>query len=119
MTKKSNNQSKKLVKKEERQAEVKRVREGLTNINKNSLMFFEPEPKIEELIDLEEKKRLTAKEKEKRDELVLELAMAYGLKNGIWAVSLGYKKNQSFLDTARRDFVKEYYCKTSIELMLT
>jgi len=116
ISQKQNN--KELVKKEDKKSKIERVREGLADTDNNSVRFFDLEPKIEEFIDLEEKKGLATKEKERKQELVSELAIAYGLKNGFWVASLSYRRNQSFLDIARRDFIKEYDCKTSIELML-
>jgi len=73
---------------------------------------------IEEYIELTEKKKLTQKEEKRRDELSLEIAKANGLKNGLWAANLSYGKYHKFLATTRSNLVKEYDCKSSLELML-
>jgi len=110
----SKNQSKKLVKKEERQAAI----EMLRNVFAESIDFSDSDFNIEELIDLRDKKKLTAKEEERKDEIQLEISKAYGLKNGLWAANLSYGKYHKFLSTTRSSLVKEYDCKTPIELML-
>jgi hypothetical protein len=71
-----------------------------------------------EFLDLHEKKTLTPNEKKRKDELETELSMANGLKNGLWINNLNYKRHYKFLATTRSNFVKEYECKTPIELML-
>ena len=114
MFKKPNNQNKELVKKEERQAKIKRLRGVFTE----SLDFSETDSTIEELVDLMDKKKLTAKEEEKKDKLQLEIAKSFGLKNGLWAANVSYDRYHKFLATTRGMLVKEYNCKTSIELML-
>jgi len=51
-------------------------------------------------------------------EHVVEIALAMGLENSIFAANLSHKKYSKFLGTTRRRIVKEYDCKSSIELML-
>jgi len=114
MTKKLNNQSKELIKKEERQAAIERLRK----IFAEDMDFFNPDSEIGELIDLLNKKKLTAEDEKERDKLQLEIAKAFGLKNGLWAINISYNKYYKFLATARGMLVKEYDCKTPIELML-
>jgi len=119
MSKTPRKQNKELVKKKDKKAEIEKVRKGLADTTNNRINFFDADPKIEEFNDLENKKELTTKEKKRRKELLTELATAYGLKNGIWVANVSHTKNSAFLDTTRRDFIKEYDCKTSLELMLT
>ena len=114
MTKKIKNKTKELTKKEERQAEIERWRK----IYSESIDFSITDSKIGELVDLLDKKKLTAKEEDKKARLQLEMAKAYGLKNGIWAINVGYERYHGFLATTRSMLIKEYDCKTSIELML-
>ncbi len=97
MTKKTKNKSKKLMKKEERQAEIERLRKTYAETIDFSITDF----KVGELVDLLDKKKLTAKEEEKKARLQLEMAKAYGLKNGIWAINLGYERYHDFLATTR------------------
>ena len=42
----------------------------------------------------------------------------YGLENGIWAANLSHNENYLPLGETRRKIVKDYDCKTSLELML-
>lgn len=108
------NQSKELVKKEERQAEIERLRKIFTE----SSDFSNSNSQIGELVDLLDKKKLTAKEEKRNDELQLEISKVFGLKNGLWAANLSYGKYNKFLATTRSMLVKEYDCKTPVELML-
>ena len=115
MNKKSNNQNKELVKKEERQAEIKRLR---SVFEEHIFSDYDFDSKIGELIDLRDKKKPTAEEEKRKDELTIELAKTNGLKNGLWATNLSYKKYHKFLSTTRSILVKEYNCKKPIEFML-
>lgn len=119
MSKTPKKQNKELAKKEDKKAEIEKVRKGLTDVRNNSINFFDANSKIEEFNDLQNKKELTAKEKKRKDKLGLELATVYGLRNGIWVGHLSHISNSGFLSTTRNDFIKEYDCKTSLELMLT
>jgi len=110
----SKNQNKELVKKEERQAEIERLRK----IFAGDIDFSDSNSQIGELVDLLNKKKLTAEDEKERDKLQLEIAKAFGLKNGLWAINISYNKYYKFLATARGMLVKEYDCKTPIELML-
>ncbi len=114
MTKKTKNQSKELTKKEERQAEIERLRKALTEDGVFSIAYS----KMGELADLLDKKKLTAKEEEKKTMLQLDITKAFGLKNGLWATNVGYGRYHEFLATTRSMLIKEYGCKTPIELML-
>ncbi len=82
------------------------------------LDFSEIDSMIEELVGLMDKKELNTKEEEKRDNLQLEVAKSFGLENGLWIANITYKKYNKFLTTTRNMLVKDYDCKTAIELML-
>ena len=82
-----------------------------------SFTFFDSEI-MKEYADLREKGELTPKEEKKKTDLALEIAMIHGLKNGVWAGNLSYQKYFKSLTTMRSSLVKEYDCKTPIELML-
>jgi len=112
MDKVSKNQNKELVKKDDK----KDIIEKVFNIFTESMGASHDG--IEEYIDLTKKKKLTQKEEKRRDELKLEIAKANGLQNGIWAANLSYEKYFNFLATTRSNLVKEYDCKTPLELML-
>ena len=112
MTKESNNQNKEMVKNDDKEAKIKRMLEAFTE-SKNLSDF-----RIEEFYELMCKKKLTAKEEKRKDELRLEISKANGLKNGLWAANLSYGRYHQFLATTRSSLVKEYECKTPIELML-
>jgi len=108
----SKNQNKELVKKEERQAEIKRVQKIFAQSGDFS------NSNIGELVDLLDKKKLTKKEEERKDELQLEISKANALNNGLWAANVSYGRYNKFLATTRSMLVKEYDCKMPIELML-
>ena len=104
--------NKELAKKENKEAKMERVLKAFSKSRDFSDYY------IEEYVDLSEKKELTAKEKARKEELYLEIAKANGLKSGLWAANLSYGKYHEFLGTTRSMLVKEYDCKTPIELML-
>lgn len=108
----SQKQDKKLIKKDDKKDRIERVLKIFTESMGSS------RDGIEEYIDLTEKKKLTAKEAKRREELQLEIAKANGLQNGIWTANLSYGKYHKFLSTTRGNLVKEYDCKSSLELML-
>lgn len=108
------NQNKELIKREDKQTKVEKVLRRLAE----SLDFSSDTSMVEEYVDLEEKNKLTPKEKKRKSELPLEIAMVNGLKNGIWVATLSYNKYLKSLITMRGSLVKEYDCKTPIELML-
>ena len=108
----SRKQSKELIKKEERKTKV----EKMQKLFSQSMDFSSSN--IGELVDLLAKKGLTVKEEKRKDELHLEIAKANALKNGLWAANLSHAKYHEFLSTTRSVLVKEYDCKTPIELML-
>ncbi len=114
MNKKSNKENKELTKQDERQIKIKKVR----NIFKEGTSLSVVDPEIEELIELWNKKGLSAKEKERKDNLQLEISKAFGLKNGLWAANLSHERYHKFLATTRSVIVKEYDCKAPIELIL-
>ena len=103
----------KLIKRNERLVKIKRISELFCKdydpSNSSTVGAF---------VDLLEKKTLTPDEKKRKDELESELSKANGLKNGLWVNNLSYERHYKFLATTRSDFVKEYECKTPIELML-
>lgn len=108
--------NKELAKKEDKKAEVMR---GILKAYSESVDYSDYY--IKEFFDLLEKKELkelTVKEKAREGELSLEIGKANGLKNGLWAANLSYGKYHKFLGTTRSMLVKEYDCKTPIELML-
>ena len=110
MTKK---QDKKLIKKDSNKAKLEK--EVLKILSKSRDFSNNG---VGEYIDLVKKNKLTAKEEKRKDELELEIGMVNGLKIGIWAGNLSYSKYYKFLITTRTNFVKEYDCKTPIELIL-
>lgn len=102
------------VKKEKRQAEIERLHKAFTKDG----VFPITDSKIGELVDLLDKDKLTSQEKERKREVGSEITKAYGLKNGIWVSNVSYGRYNEFLSTTRSMLVKEYDCKTPIELML-
>ena len=112
MSEVSQKQDKKLIKKEDKKDRIERAFKVFSKSLEASHIG------IEEYIDLNEKKKLTQKEEKRRDELALEIAKANGLQNGIWVANLSYGKYHKFLSTTRSNLVKEYDCKTPLELML-
>lgn len=110
----SQKQNKELAKKEERRTEIERLRK----IFAGDIDFSDSNSRIGELVDLLDKKKLTAKEEKKKDELQLGISKVFGLKNGLWAANVSYGRYNEFLFITRSMLVKDYDCKTPIELML-
>ena len=82
-------------------------------------MFVGDKNMLSEYRDLHQKlDKLTPNEKRRKDQLDTELFMLYGLENGIWAANLGHSKYYSSLAQIRLNIVKDYDCKSSLELML-
>ena len=82
-------------------------------------MFVGDKNMLSEYRDLHQKlDKLTPNEKKRKDQLSTELFMLYGLENGIWAANLGHSKYYSSLAQIRLNIVKDYDCKSSLELML-
>ena len=73
---------------------------------------------IEEILSLVNKEKLTEQETKRLNELQQEVTEIHGLKNGLWAGAATYKKYRNFIYTTRASLVKEFNCKTSLELML-
>lgn len=107
------NQKKEIIKKEDEKTRIERAIKPFTE----SIDFSDGKA-TKEYADLEEKNKLTQKEEKKKDELGLEIAMINGLKNGIWVGNISYSRYFKSLTTMRSNLVKEYDCKTSLELML-
>ena len=63
-------------------------------------------------------KRLTPSQEKRKEELKVELAMLYGLENGIWTANLSYEKHYAALGKMRQNIVRQYNCRGSLELML-
>jgi len=63
-------------------------------------------------------KRLTPSQEKRKEELKVELAMLYGLENGIWIANLSYEKYYAALGKMRQNIVRQYNCRGSLELML-
>ena len=106
-------QKKEIIKREDEKIRIERAIKPLTE----SIDFSDGKA-TKEYADLEEKNKLTQKEEKKKGELELEIAMINGLKNGLWIGNLSYSKYFKSLATMRSNLVKEYNCKTSLELML-
>lgn len=104
---------KKLIKRNDKKAEIERVRRVLTE----SIELPDNEM-VEEYVKLNGKNKLTPKEKERERELLLKITMLNGVKNGFWVGLLSHIKHFDSLTKIRSSLVKEYNCKTSIELML-
>jgi hypothetical protein len=73
---------------------------------------------IEEIVALVNKEKLTEQETKRLNQLSQEVTEIHGLKNGLWAGAATYQKYRNFIYTTRANLVKEFNCKTSLELML-
>jgi hypothetical protein len=106
------NQNKKPIKKEDRKGEISRIT-GLFDKSMTADGIG-----IEEILTLINKDKLTEQETKRLTELQQEVTEIHGLKNGVWAGATTYQKYRNFIYTTRATLVKEYDCKTSLELML-
>jgi len=106
------NKNTKPIKKDNQKAEIDRlVRVFDKSIDTSEEGFAE-------LAELVNKEKLTEQESKRLNQLKQELAEIHGLKNGLWAATAAYGKHYNFIYATRASLVKEYDCKTSIELML-
>lgn len=101
-----------LTKQEDKKLKTEEIRDRFKN------MWLNDEQDIKEYVALVEKDKLTDKEDEKLGDLSLKIAMTYGLQNGLWTGNLSYQKYLRPLATIRNSVVKEYDCKSSLELMI-
>lgn len=106
------NQNKKLIKRQDRKTELDRIA-GV--FDKSMTADFVG---IEEILILVNKEKLTESETKRLNELQQEVTEIHGLKNGLWAGAATYQKYRNFIYTTRASLVKEFNCKTSLELML-
>ena len=106
------NQNKKPIKKEDRKSEISRI----TGLFDKSMTA--DDVGIEEIMTLINKDKLTEQETKRLAKLQQEITEIHGLKNGLWAGATTYQKYRNFIYTTRANLVKEYDCKTSLELML-
>jgi len=105
-------QNQKPIKKEDRKSEISRI----TGVFDKSMTA--DEVGIDEILSLVNKEKLTEQETKRLNELQQEVTEIHGLKNGLWAGAATYKKYRNFIYTTRASLVKEFNCKTSLELML-
>ncbi len=108
----NNNQNKKLIKRQDRKSEISRI----TGLFDKSITA--DGVGIEEILSLINKEKLTEAETKRLNKLQQEVTEIHGLKNGFWAGAATYQKYRNFIYTTRASLVKEFDCKTSLELML-
>lgn len=73
---------------------------------------------LNEFNNLFKEKTLTNDQKKRKSEVANEVGRLYGLENGAWIANLDHKKDYSTLARMRQKVIREYNCKTAIELML-
>lgn len=110
---------KEIVKKEESdpvslKMELDKIRKDYSNPNN----FDGEHNLLNEFNKLYKEKIPTEEQKKKKLESLNEIGMMYGLENGIWISNLGYKKDYGALARIRQKVIRDYNCKTSLELML-
>lgn len=108
----NNKQNKKLIKRQDRKSELDRI----TGVFDKSMSA--DSVGIEEILSLVNKEKLTEQETKRLNQLSQEVTEIHGLKNGLWAGAATYQKYRNFIYTTRDSLVKEFNCKTSLELML-
>ncbi|MEK7539572.1 MAG: hypothetical protein AAB595_02975 [Patescibacteria group bacterium] len=92
--------------------------EKIKKYYKNPNIYIPERQKLEEHKSLEEVKELTPTQEARKKELSSELAIMYGLENGIWTANLAHAKYYSGLAQMRKNIVRDFNCQTSLELML-
>ena len=73
---------------------------------------------LKEFNKLCKEKELTEDQKKRKKEALNEIGMMYGLENGIWIANLSYSKDYLTLARMRQKVIRDYHCKSSLELML-
>jgi hypothetical protein len=111
--------TKEITKKEETapsqlEIELDEIRKDYSNPN----TFDSERNLIGEFNDLKKEKNPTEEQKNRKQKLVSEIVTMYGLENGIWVSNLGYQKDYATLARMRQKVIREYHCKSSLELML-
>lgn len=92
--------------------------EKLKKYYKNPNNYIPDRQKLKEYESLEEIKELTSTQQARKKELSSEIAIIYGLENGLWTANLAHGKYYSTLAQIRKNVVKDFNCQTSLELML-
>ncbi|MCX6722460.1 MAG: hypothetical protein NT094_00120 [Candidatus Staskawiczbacteria bacterium] len=93
--------------------------EKIKKYYKNPNTHIPEKQKLEEFESLDEDiTKLTPTQQTRKKELNSELAIMYGLENGLWTANLSHAKYYSGLAQMRRNIVKDFSCQTSLELML-
>ncbi len=85
---------------------------------KNPDLFIGDEYKAKEYKNLHNLSVLTPVQEDRKKKIIDEMSILYGLENGIWAANIGREKYYSGLAMIRANIVKDFGCKTSLELML-
>lgn len=109
-----------IVKKEE-ETKPDLVKMELDEIRKdysNPSAYDNEENLLNELNNLRKEKTPTNDQKKRKSEVKNEIGRLYGLENGVWIANIGHKKDYSTLARMRQKVIREYNCKTAIELML-
>lgn len=107
--------TKELAKPDEIKAEIEEIRRDFSSTS----AYDQENTLAKNLYRLRQNKELTAEQKnDKLNTAMTDLAMLYGLENGVWAMSIDYSQYQPTLALMRKKVVAEYNCKTSLELMI-
>ena len=91
---------------------------NLKKIYSNPDYFDNESNLLKEFDSLSKKETLSDEEKKKKAESTEKMGLMYGLENGVWAANLDYHKNYASLARMRQRVIRDYNCKTSLELML-
>ncbi|MBU6427255.1 hypothetical protein KGQ27_03415 [Patescibacteria group bacterium] len=109
----------KITSKESTAVEKEKRIENMKKIYSDPDNFLPENKKLSEYYDLQIlKSKLTPAQEKKRDEVGEEIVTMYGLDNGIWSANLSYGKHYAPLAHMRHKIIKDYGCKSSLELML-
>lgn len=73
---------------------------------------------LKEFNNLCKEKTPTEDQKKRKNKLSNEIGMMYGLENGLWASNLSQNRDYQTLARMRQKIIRDYDCKTSLELML-
>lgn len=92
--------------------------DSISNRYRNPDIFIGDIQKLTEYQNLEEIKEPSKEQTDRKKKLSEEIVMMYGLENGIWAANLAHAKYYSALAQIRKNIVRDFGCKTSLEFML-
>ncbi len=108
-----------IAKKEESKPDlIKMELDNIINKYSNPNTFDNEGNLLHEFNNLRKEKTPTKNQEKRKSGIINEMSMLYGLENGVFVANLGYRRDYSALARIRQKIIREYNCKTALELIL-